>query len=590
MSNNKNKQLSERFNGFKGLDLSSPIGSERLSEFRNFKLLSDGSALKRGGFRYLSTLDGETRGEIAYADGGENVILAAVGNRLCRVSATDGSVSSAEVFSTSEGCVKFFCALGELYVYENGRFYVYAGGCQLHECTPYVPLYGKHWAVNREPGEVNEPFNMLSPRIRINYVGDSVRPELLKIGMKIKSVDGIICDDSVYTADRKDLFRLSEDRMGIVCYNWSVYQTATVYLTLDVDDNKFPDFDACERVDVFDAFGDTRAFAYGNGSGRVYVSKPISDSELKEPSLFYDKLTTLYFPKNEPQEFSGAERITSTCRMYDRMLFFSEHRAWATNSLQGDEGRERSHLLLGTVSNNAGCSSNDGLVLVGGANPVTVSADGINKWSIDSEFEEAMTLTPLSQKVRALLDGDFLKNALVAYNRGENEIWFANAASQNGEVLVYNCESRAWYLYDGINADKLFEVGNTLAFRNGNSYYLFDGEEGYDVFEWGEREIEAVIESATFDFQAPDQKKYIGRVYLTCDLDGGTAELKIADGETLARTRVDGTKASDFRGSIDFFDLKMRTGRTERVRFRITASGRQRQRIFSAIFFAKERN
>ena len=129
-----------------------------------------------------------------------------------------------------------------------------------------------------------------------------------------------------------------------------------------------------------------------------------------------------------------------------------------------------------------------------------------------------------------------------------------------------------------------------MAFRNGNSYYLFDGEEGYDVFEWGEREIEAVIESATFDFQAPDQKKYIGRVYLTCDLDGGTAELKIADGETLARTRVDGTKASDFRGSIDFFDLKMRTGRTERVRFRITASGRQRQRIFSAIFFAKERN
>ena len=42
----------------------------------------------------------------------------------------------------------------------------------------------------------------------------------------------------------------------------------------------------------------------------------------------------------------------------------------------------------------------------------------------------------------------------------------------------------------------------------------------------------------------------------------------------------------NIQGNIDFFDLKMRTGRTERVKFRITADGRQRQRIFSAIFFA----
>ena len=184
MKTNQTKEFSEAFEGFKGLDVSSPIGSGRLSRLRNFRLLSDGSVIKRSGFRYLASLDGEPRGEISYSDGGEDVILAAVGKRLVRVSLGGGDIDSAEVFSGSEGRVEFFELRGRLYIAEDGTFYRYTGGVSAEPCEPYVPYYGKGWPVNSLfTGEVNEPLSLLTPKVRISYKSDIEQVTRLPVGL-----------------------------------------------------------------------------------------------------------------------------------------------------------------------------------------------------------------------------------------------------------------------------------------------------------------------------------------------------------------------------------------------------------------------
>jgi len=584
MSIYKTKDLVENFDGFGGLDLSAPMGGGRFSVFKNFKLLPDGSAIKRNGFRYIASTEGEVRGEQAYSDGGESVILSVIGSSLYRISVADGETTHAEVFATSEGRVKFFGVMGELYIYDGDSLYRYTGQCFAEKCEVYSPLYGKDWSTGHVAGSMNEPFNMLSPRIRISYKCNGEMVGTLSVGKKIKSVDAMFRDGEKVLPN---LYSIASNQTQITCKDVYVLSELVVYLTLDLSEYKNSDFDGCDRVDVFDAFTDSRVFMYGGeNEERFYVSAPVSEDDVKHATSVYGYVAPIYFPKGEGHSFVGSEKITAMARVCDRMMIFSEHRAWVTSSLTESEGRERMGVIADPISDNAGCSSYGAVVLTDGVVPLSVSLGGIYKWVIDPGFEQKITLSKISGNLGSLADSVFWRNAAVGFHRGENEIWFANTASENGEVLVFNCESKAWYYYDGIAADKLFEVGETLAFRKGDAVYVFSSDEGYDCYEWGERGIDAVIESAVFDFSAPDRKKHISGAHISCELDGGVMTLELAEGHSLANVTLDESKVSAYHNGIHFFDLRMRTGRCKRVCFRLTASGKCRQRVFGAAFFA----
>ena len=283
---------------------------------------------------------------------------------------------------------------------------------------------------------------------------------------------------------------------------------------------------------------------------------------------------------------AGTDKITAMKRVHDRMMIFSEHRAWVTSPLTDSEGVGRLGVILDPVSNNAGCASDGAVTLGDGVSPISVSFGGIYKWETDADFEDNIVLSKLSGRLGDSADASFWRNAAICFNRGENEIWFGNTASENGEVFVFNCESRAWYCYTDIFADRFFEVGETVAFRHGDSIYAFVNGEEYDCYEWGEREIEAIIESAVFDFSAPERKKHISGAHVSCLLDGGVMVLELADGRSLAKVTLDELGVSEINNGVCFFDLRMRTGRCKRANFKITAGGKCRQRVFGVSFFA----
>ena len=584
MSENKNNlKPCASFKGFGGLDLTSPIGSGRLQRLKNFKLLQDGSVIKRSGFSHFCTVDGEIRGEKVYSDRGEEVILAAIGQSLLRISVADGGVSASDVFDSDEGKISFFEYMGELYILDGFKLYRYLGGTSVERCAVYAPLYGKEWKVDTRSGVVNEPPNALGPRIRVTYYAGSSRVYFLYVGKKIKSVDalygnGVLIPKSYYT--------LNADMTEIVFHEYYFSGELCAYITLA--DDEFRDFglEACDECYVFDAFECSRVFAYGdNEKGKLHVTAPVSEAEMAKQNEIYGRSEPLYFPKGEAISFSAANGISAISRMYDRVLIFSEFKTWFTSSLRTSEGRERRGLLLSGATDTVGCPSSMAVSLVNGDSPVTVSHGGVYKWSVDEEFEEEVKLTRLSEAVNSCFDKDFVQNALVCRNRGENELWFADSSSEEGTLLVYNLESKLWYLYDGINAERLFEVGESIAFRKGQSYYIFRGEEGYDCFEDYERDIEALIESTEFELSSLGKLKHINRVCAACQLDGGEILLKLVSNHEIFDRVLTSSEASKTHGAAEVFDIRTRTCRVGGARFLLLAPGRSRQRVYSLDFY-----
>lgn len=584
MSTNKNKnERCESFNGFAGLDTTTKIGSGRLTTLKNFRLLSDGSAIKRSGFRHICTLDGDVRGEFAYADDGEDVILAAVGKALVRISVSEGTAVSENVFSSSVGSVKFFEFCGELYMIDGDSLYRYMGGCSVERCVPYIPLYGKKWSTGYRAGKINQPFNMLTPTIKITYYEKDSYIAVAAVGKKIKTIDAVLYNGEPVSTD---MYEIDTGGERIVFDSLYLDGELEVYVTLDVEDHRNSDFESCDRVSVFDAFDASRIFMYGGeNGGRTYISLPADADELKSANKIYGKVMPIYFPNSEPLRFSGVDGITDMCRIYDRMLIFSEHRCWVSSPLKTDEGRSKMLPMFDVASETAGCASAGATELINGDNPITVSHGGVLKWSIDGNIDEKMRLTTLSEKVRDIFDADFVKNVVCCYNRGENELWFANTKSENGLVVVYNCTSDVWYTFDGIFAERFLKIGENVAFRTENGFYIFDTNVGYDCLEWEEREFEAVIESAGFDFSAPQEKKHVGRCMVLCDPGDGQIVIELDDGEELATVLLDKEKASKIHCGVDFFNVVMRTEQSERIKFTLKAFGKTRQRIYRVDFY-----
>ena len=585
MSTNKTKnQLTESFDGFSGIDTTSPIGSGRLTALKNFRLLGDGSAVKRSGFRHICTFAGELRGEKSYADKNEEVILAAVGKTLVRISVADGAILASEVFSKSTGAVKFFEFGGDLYILEGADIYRYLGGCEAERCIPYVPLYGTQWDIGETAGTVNYPMNMLAPKIRISYTANSLYVRTLAVGMKIKSIDAIVYRGEALPSG---MYRIHGDGDKVIVDSFFIDGDIELYVTVDTEDYRCSDFEICDKTRVFDAFEDSRVFAYGGSvNERTYVSLPVKNADVEAQNKLFGKIAPLYFPKTAPVNFSGLGKITDMKRVYDRMFVFSEHRSWATESLRSEEGRTAMIPIFETAVETVGCASDGASEIIDGNDLITVSHGGVIKWSVDRDFQAEIRQSRLSAKVGGLFDADFVKNAVTCYNRGENELWIAHVGSENGLVAVYNCANGGWYTFEGIPAESFLKIGEHVAFRSGKSYYVFDTDEGYDVFEDGEREIEAVIESAGFDFSSPAEKKHIGRAFVTCDVGDGVITLELSDGERLIFAELKKSDASKFHDGVDFFDLDVRTGRSERMKFKLFTGGRSIKRIYRVEFIA----
>lgn len=564
-----NKNIAGRaasFDGFAGMDASTPFGKGKTFSLRNFRLLPDGSIEKREGYRHLATLPDAARAVSVWEEDDEQVLLCVAGSYLCRVS-EGGEVTSASVFSATEGNALFLRYGGELYILDGDRLYRYEGGVSVTAGEAYIPHLGKDWSCGSEtPGGEYESPNLLSRRAYITYKSKDVYIYTCYFDRKVASVDQVYIGTQKVSPENyslEDGIKLSFSP-GIQVSG----RTLKVHVTLDCDSDLF----SATKSFLFEGLENNKLFLYGGDSGSsIYSGYAVADPTVTQVT---DTSFPLYFPGSMTHAFSEGGQVNAVERLGRRLLVFSERGIYISKEAADAGGA----LEFAMLSKSVGCSSPEGLLVLSDDEVLSVDGSGVLRVTIDPSMERDPIIKRLSDAVRPAFGGAFLTGARLCYFRTRGEIWFADP-SGGGEVFVYSMDGNCWYIYDGIRADHLLMCWGKVVFLEGQFINCFDEESKVDVASYGEAEINARFKSHYVDFGAPESDKRLAGLLMLATLDGGALEVRFSDGGYLAEFTVEGGAHPTFPY---LYEKHLRSGRFRFASLELRAAGVARQRIFGA--------
>lgn len=562
-----NKNIAGRavsFDGFAGMDASTPFGKGKTFSLRNFRLLPDGSIEKREGYRHLATLPDAARAVSVWQEGGEQVLLCVAGSYLCRVT-EGGEVASASVFSATEGKALFLRYGGALYILDGDRLYRYEGGVSVTAGEAYIPQLGFEWACgSADPGAEYEAQNLLSRRAYITYKTKDVYIYNCYFDRKVASVDEVyIGTDKISPAN----YTL-EDGIKLVFYPGVLAnsRTLTVHVTLAGDSELL----SATGAFLFEGLEADTLFLYGGDKGDTVYSGHAA-------ARATDKTFPLYFPSSMARAFPDGGRVNAVQRLGRRLLVFSEKGIYISKE-EADAGGALEFMML---SKSVGCSSPEGLLVLSDDEVLSVDESGILRITIDPYMERDPIVKRLSDTARTAFGVGFLTGARPCYLRTEDEVWFADPSGA-GEVFVYRVDGGYWYVYDGIRADQFLSCFGKVLFLEGQFVNLFDEGCKTDAASYGETEIAARFKSHYVDFGAPEADKRLAGLLVLAALDGGALEVRLSDGGYLAEFTVEGGAYPTFPY---LYEKHLRSGRFRFASLELRAAGAARQRIFGAKVF-----
>ena len=566
----------EAFEGFSGLGRS-PRGKTSC-RLDNFRVLADGSLQKREGIRWLTSLPDAVRGVYAFPEGSEDVILAAAGTRLYRISA-DGQVTSNACFSTEEGEVGFFVYGGRLHLLDGADIYRYEGKGVAKKIHGYTPLYGKDWHhhnINNRP--VNEPINCLSPHVRVRFLGgDSLGS--LYVGFLFEKVDWLRVDGVLVDAAR---YSINDTNDGLMFQPLLPGDEFELSVTLPESAYKEPLLSSCLSAAVYEDFDNSRVFFYGGSdAARFFVSQKLDRAAQISDKTLYPSSCGLYCPKESGVSFGDGRPITAAHRVLDRMIFFSPTALWASEVLSEKEDKD---ILFSPICGHLGCSAPHAAVMTGASTPILVARNGIYRLKIDPDLLEECITDSISEEMRALAGNGFFTKAGICHHRGYGELWFYEKGGKDGRVFLYSLDTGTWYCYSGISADRMFACGGGVGFTKGSEVFLFDDTLSTDRLADGEHNVEAVFESGWLEFDGAEADKRLERLLLTADLSGGELLVSLSDGLLLGEERFLGTDAV----SSVVYDRRTPMGRFRAAKLKLCARGGARERIYRAELLAQK--
>lgn len=565
--NHKKAICAEQVTAFRGIDASSPIGDGDFAyDMKNFKILADGSLQKRGGYRTLASLGAAVRGFGFAWDGGEEVILAAVGRSLYRIALTGGDVRSAEVFGTDEGEVVFFEYEGEHYILDGAEIYCYRGGVSATAACGYVPLYGKEWDAHASTNAVNEPLNLLTGRIRLDYKrGDAV--SYLPVGIPIQSVDrafrnGVEIDASGFKPSSGNQISLGG----------KVSLPLTIYATIDPAFWHDAILRSAKETAVYDGPDSSRILFYGcDETGHLYVSRAVSEESLAAARVGYPDATALYVPKGNDMQF-GNRALNAVERLGSRLFITTPDRIWLTEEL---DAAFEPPMALRLFARFPGGRVRGCVVSIRSGCPVTLSIDGVFLWEIESDPADGFMLTRLSAPIEPLLDDDYFKHARLLYRATADELWLYRADDPEGRVWVYGCEHKTWTSYTGMAASRMVDAGKGVGFLAGTEICLFDEESTVDECSFGPREIVGFYEGPLMEFGDAEAIKRPVRVFLEADAGAGEIAVMLKDVRLIDEATFRGK-----REGLTRYEAAVKRSRFGRLSAILRATGKSPQRIF----------
>ncbi len=486
-------------------------GSFNAFDICNFRILPDGTLEKRDGFSHIMTLPEDPRAFWSGYLDGEEMTFVLIGSAVYSADLDNGSLLLLGTVLSSEGSAEFFFYRGKLCLVDGTEFYCYDGD-GFQTVTGYVPLYGKNLNGDYD-GEIFEPINFLSDRIRVHYKSDSYKTRY-HIGVKCSEIISCQKNGTAY-----DNIELGEDGMTFNLGGaLSEGTELDIVFRLDESEQRRNGLIGTRRGTVYGGADDGKILLYGGEEkSLLYVSRRVSHESLIESLKADINSTDVYFPITDTVSVTdGRYPITALCRHYDRLLVFTEKETW-----MADFTVSQDNPCILPINSSVGCLSENGAVL-GGNSPYSVSVGGIYRWTSDDDERNECNAVCISGEIGDMLDDSFFDHAVTYFLRERGEVWFADPDSEDQDVWVYSIPGGKWYRFDGIPVDSFFTYKGNVGMIWGRYIFAFSDQNTVDTGIGGKvkSNIEAYYESNLTDFGYSERTKHLKRVLVKADCDG----------------------------------------------------------------------
>ncbi len=540
------KEVFTRFGGI------SPGGAD---DMRNFRILSDGSLEKRCGWELTNTLPGSVRGiKQCVLDGRERLFVVcnngvySIDNGVCKL------LSSVNTFS---GKVRFFLYRNRLYLCDGDEVFVYrSDALGFQAAQGYAPFYGYNWHPN-EGGEVLEPLNLFTNRIRIHYL-NTIGTNTFYLPFYVSSIECVRVDGVTDTA-----FGYSDIDKAVITSRSGTSIEIACTIALNSDHRRrlhhaLRGF--CGRVEETERL---MLSAPSDGGQYLYCSTAVSDIYLNGSLAYYPDSDPLYFKSDGVLTVGNQEHpITTFFAEHDRVLAFWDRGASVIRpSPEGDT------VECYPLSLDMGCTVPD-LTLSQNGDPIIINEGGIFRLRQVTGEPDRFLPTLLSEGMAFVHSKSFRESAICTVDSAHGEFWFRDPGNSEGLVWVLNPETLQWYCFDGLFASLFYSVDGRLGFASDNRLCLFDDAITTD----GGKPFEAIYQSGFLCFSSPESVKRSLRVTL-CGF-GAEAMLEL---ESERKSRHYSILAPDSSYPV-CMDHRARFGRFRHLRFCLRDNGTRRSR------------
>jgi len=557
----------EVFSGFGGMGTQGSLTGKWAADMRNFRIRGDGSLEKRKGWRLKREFTDSIRAVWQGTVGGASLCFAVCSTVIFRV--TDSSATVVGRVADATGRLSFFQLNDTLYLTNRGGLLVWDPDANTFSMAEaYVPLYGHNWHPSSY-GDVNEPINLLTRRLRIHYL-NTTGSTSFSLPFFAESVDQV-------RVNNVEVTDYTLDAAGDTVHIPSAANASVVELayTMEFSSALADQLAACTNSFVDRRDGQETLFLYGAPQGyRLFPSHPVSIHMWNACRVFYPQALPLYMREEDLVNVGNAVNpARALCPHYDRVLAFCREGVW---SVAYD--KEQACFDAVPVLNGFGCGGTDAVIPYE-QDVLVCNRGGLYRLHATSGSPDAFHLTRLSAPIDETLRSQITEDICLWYHESKNEIWLRPIGESTGCVWILQMDSDRWYCFDHIAADFFMTLDGVSGFAAGTRLCLLDGTLTTDNGE----PFAAYYQSGYLTFDRPETVKRALRASLCANTGGNTLHLTLESEQSARSFALEG-EAGD---APELFDLRIGMGRFRFLRFRVSVTGDQISRIHGISFYSQ---
>ncbi len=549
---------------FGGIRSHAGLEAGAAADLRNFRILPDGSLEKRCGFATRFSFSVPVRGTWEGTIGGVSYFFAVAGDTVYCLEPDAEAPEAIYYLTTETGAVSFVYFVDRLYLLDGASMLFFRTGTgTFHISTGYTPLYGQNWHPT-EMGSVNEPLNLVQNRIRIHYL-NTTGSTVFQMPYTMKSVDRVKLNGSYITnytfTPGSSTFRIPEG---------SAPGTVEVAATLDDIFNRRSTVLRCGNATVYkDPYHETMLLWGGTPGYTVYRTAHLTGQQLADCTSFYGSTDPVYIPENTSFAVGSAQHpVTAICQNGEQALVFNDRSLWGIRHT--DEESDGMQIVL--IDGGIGCCPSRGAIPCGN-DTVTVRENGISLLHFSSGNPDVCTARTISGEIADRMTRSLLQNAILLWSRSANELWVHNPKDSAGLFWIYNLDRAFWTCFAITPAVGLLESGGSVGLCSASGPILY-ADEALDTDNGVP--IAAYYQSHFLSLSEPSLYKRAIRASLCADTGNATLTL----GLQTERDEQDFTLTGSDTEAPEFLDRRLSLGRFRFLRYRISAFGSARVRIY----------